>query len=129
MDLTTPAVLFPAISLLLLAFTNRFLGLAQVIRSLHEKHRAQPDELIVAQIGSLRRRVRLIRSMQTLGVLSLILCTVCIFLIFVQQLRIAEYVFGASLVLMVGSLTLSLWEIHISVHALDLQLRDLEGKP
>ena len=126
MDLTTPAVLFPAISLLLLAYTNRFLGLAQLIRNLHEKHRAQPDEMIVAQLGNLRLRVRLIRSMQALGVLSLMLCTVCIWLIFVQQLRIAEYVFGTSLVLMVGSLALSLWEIQISVHALDLQLRDLE---
>src|SRR5262245_18558880 len=126
MDLTTPAVLFPAISLLLLAYTNRFLGLAALIRSLHDKHRAQSDELILAQLGNLRLRVRLIRSVQALGVLSLILCTVCIFLLFVQQLRIAEYVFGVSLLLMVGSLGLSLWEIQISVHALDLQLRDLE---
>ena len=129
MDLTTPAVLFPAILLLLLAYTNRFLALAALIRSLHDKQRSQPDDLIVAQLGNLRHRVQLIRNMQALGVLSLLLCTACIFLLFVQQTRIAEYTFGASLLLMVGSLGLSLWEIQISVHALDLQLRDLaEGK-
>jgi hypothetical protein len=128
MDLTTPAVLFPAISLLLLAYTNRFLALAALIRSLHDKHRAQPDELIVAQLGNLRHRVLLIRNMQAFGVLSLLLCTGCIFLLFIQQPRIAEYVFGASLLLMVGSLALSLWEIQISVTALNLQLRDLEER-
>ncbi len=128
MDLTTPAVLFPAISLLLLAYTNRFLALAALIRSLHDKHRAQPDELIVAQLGNLRHRVLLIRNMQAFGVLSLLLCTACIFLLFIQQPRIAEYVFGASLLLMVGSLALSLWEIQISVTALNLQLRDLEER-
>jgi hypothetical protein len=127
MDLTTPAVLFPAISLLLLAYTNRFLALATLIRSLHDKHRAQPDDLIVAQLGNLRHRVLLIRNMQALGVLSLLLCTACIFLLFIQKPRIAEYVFGASLLLMVGSLALSLWEIQISVKALNLQLRDLEA--
>jgi hypothetical protein len=126
MDLTPPAVLFPAISLLLLAYTNRFLALAALIRSLHDKHRAQPDDLIVAQLGNLRHRVLLIRNMQALGVLSLLFCTACIFLFFVQRPRIAEYVFGASLLLMVGSLTLSLWEIQISVNALNLHLRDLE---
>src|SRR5690349_13057707 len=124
MDLTTPAVLFPAISLLLLAYTNRFLALAALIRSLHDKHRSQPDDLIVAQLGNLRHRVLLIRNMQALGVLSLLFCTACIFLLFIQRPQIAEYVFGASLILMVGSLALSLWEIQISVNALNLQLSD-----
>jgi hypothetical protein len=128
MDLTTPAVLFPAISLLLLAYTNRFLALAALIRSLHDKHRAQPDEVLVAQLSNLRHRVLLIRNMQALGVLSLLLCTACIFLLFIQQPRIAEYTFGISLLLMAGSLALSLWEIQISVTALNLQLRDLEER-
>jgi hypothetical protein len=73
--------------------------------------------------------VLLIRNMQALGVLSLLLCTACIFLLFIQRPQIAEYVFGASLLLMVGSLALSLWEIQISVNALNLQLRDLEDRP
>lgn len=128
MDLTTPAVLFPAISLLLLAYTNRFLALAALIRNLHDKHLAQPNDLIVAQLGNLRHRVQLIRNMQALGVLSLLLCTVCILLLFVEQTLIAKITFGISLLLMVASLGLSLREIQISVDALNLQLRDLEGR-
>ena len=31
-DVSTPSILFPAISLLLLAFTNRFLALANLIQ-------------------------------------------------------------------------------------------------
>jgi hypothetical protein len=126
MDLTTPAVLFPAISLLLLAYTNRFLALAALIRSLHDRHLANPSELIVAQIGNLRYRVILIRNMQALGVLSLLLCTICIFLLFIQQVLIAKVTFGFSLLLMAGSLALSLHEIQVSINALKLQLRDLE---
>jgi hypothetical protein len=126
MDLTTPAVLFPAISLLLLAYTNRFLALAALIRSLHDKHRQAPDERLVAQLGNLRYRVLLIRNMQALGVLSLLLCTFCVFLLFIEQVQIAKVTFGISLALMVGSLGLSLWEIQISVNALNVQLEDLE---
>ncbi|WP_425617079.1 DUF2721 domain-containing protein [Anatilimnocola sp. NA78] len=126
MELTSPAILFPAISLLLLAYTNRFLALAALIRSLHDRHSAKPDELIVAQIGNLRYRVHLIRNMQAFGVLSLLLCTVCVFLLFVNQVMVAKVTFGASLLLMVGSLGLSFHEIQVSVNALNLQLRDLE---
>ena len=73
-DLTTPALLFPAISLLLLAYTNRFLHLAQLVRNLHAAYHQEPDALIIGQIANLRRRIVLIRNMQVLGVLSLFLC-------------------------------------------------------
>jgi hypothetical protein len=126
MDLTTPAVLFPAISLLLLAYTNRFLALSALVRSLHEKYQTSRDPLIAAQIGNLRYRVALIRSMQALGVLSLLVCVSCMMLLFAQQLILAKFAFGASLVLMALSLAFSFWEIQISVNALNLQLRDLE---
>jgi len=126
MDLTTPAVLFPAISLLLLAYTNRFLGLASLIRSLHDRHQAQPDPLIPAQIGNLRFRVLLIRNMQAVGVLSLLVCVICMLLLFATQQQLAMIAFGISLVLMAVSLSISLVEIQISVNALNLQLQDLE---
>ncbi|EAQ77009.1 DUF2721 domain-containing protein [Blastopirellula marina] len=126
MDLTAPAVLFPAISLLLLAYTNRFLALAALIRTLHDRHLAHPDQLIVAQIGNLRLRVILIRNMQIFGVLSLLLCTICMFLLFFGWKLVAEVTFGASLLLMTASLAISIYEIQISVDALNLQLRSLE---
>jgi hypothetical protein len=126
MDLTTPAVLFPAISLLLLAYTNRFLGLATLIRSLHDRHQARPDQRLVAQIGNLRYRVLLIRNMQAAGVLSLFVCVTCMMLLFAGQELLAKCAFGLSLVLMAVSLAISLVEIQISVNALNLQLGDLQ---
>lgn len=123
--LGTPALLFPAISLLLLAFTNRFLALASLIRDLHSRYRASHDVSLKGQIANLRRRVVLIRNMQAAGVASLFLCVLCMFLLFAGIELAAQYVFGASLVLMMISLSLSVWEIQISVKALNIQLSDL----
>jgi hypothetical protein len=125
-DLTTPALLFSTISLLLLAYTNRFLALATVIRTLHRGYRENPDPVAAAQIANLRRRVNLIRDMQTLGVASLLSCTVCMGLLFAGLVFLGKVVFAISLVLMVGSLTISLIEIRMSVGALNLQLSDME---
>jgi len=125
-NLTTPAPLFPAISLLLLAFTNRFLALAAVIRHLHDRYQSNPDQGIAQQIGNLRHRIILIRNMQVFGVLSLLLCVVCMFVLFAGYRLSGEILFAISLVLMMVSLGLSVREIQISVHALNLQLSDLE---
>lgn len=125
-DLTTPALLFSTISLLLLAYTNRFLALATVIRTLHREYQKSPNPVAAAQIANLRKRVNLIRDMQTLGVASLLLCTVCMGLLFAGMVLVGKVVFVISLLLMVGSLTLSLVEIRMSVGALNLQLSDLE---
>lgn len=127
-DLTTPALLFPAISLLLLAFTNRFLALAALIRSLHDRYEANPDDILVAQIGNLRYRIMLIRNMQALGVSSLLLCVVCMFLLFAGQLLLGKVVFAVSLILMIASLGLSIREIQVSVNALNLQLQTLQNR-
>ena len=125
-DLTTPSLLFPAISLLLLAYTNRFLALASLIRSLHARYQSERDAGILAQIGNLRRRVALIRSMQSLGAGSLLLCVVCMFVLFAGLEAAGKVVFACSLVLMMASLAVSIWEIWISVGALNIQLSDLE---
>ena len=128
-NLTTPALLFPAISLLLLAYTNRFLTIATLIRSLHSKYKEDPDKRIWGQIKNLRLRVKLIRNMQALGVLSLLLCVVCMFVIFSGNLPLAEFIFGISLILLILSLAVSAWEIQISVKALSIQLSDIEESP
>lgn len=125
-DLTTPALLFPAISLLLLAFTNRFLALATLIRSLHDRYQATPDQHIIDQISNLRYRVMLIRNMQIFGILSLLLCVICMFTLFSGHMLLGKVIFGISLLLMILSLGLSVREIQVSVHALELQLGDLE---
>ena len=124
--LTTPALLFPALSLLLLAYTNRFLALANLIRELHRRYQTEPDAGVAGQLANLRRRVYIIRDMQALGIASLFGCVLCMFLLFAGQMFAGELVFGAALVLMLLSLALSFWEILISVDALKLQLQDME---
>jgi hypothetical protein len=130
MELTiqTPALLFPAISLLLLAFTNKFLAIANLIRNLvsdYEKHR---HNLLMTQIASLKRRLQLIRWMQVFGISSMLLCVVTMFLIYENAQMSAKALFGISLLLMIISLLLSLVEIILSAGALHLILRDLEEK-
>jgi lysylphosphatidylglycerol synthetase-like protein (DUF2156 family) len=126
LSLSTPALLFPAISLLLLAFTNRFLALANLIRQLHASYKSDPDEILFGQIANLRYRINLIRDMQAFGVSSLLLCVVCMLVLFLGLAEIGKWIFAASLVLMAIALAISIREIQISVGALDLQLKDLE---
>lgn len=128
LTLTTPALLFPTISLLLLAYTNRFLAIASVIRNLHAKYESQPSENILGQIESLRQRVRLIRNMQALGIGSLFLCVLSMIVIYVGWQAGGKLVFGASLVLLLISLGVSFREIQLSVNALNLQLKDLRRR-
>lgn len=120
-----PGLLFPAISLLMLAYTNRFLGLASVARHLLEVHGDMPDKSVQYQIHNLRQRIQLIRYAQVVGVLSLVMCTVSLFLLFVGNQFLAQLAFGCALLLMVASLMLSLREIHMSARALDLALEKM----
>jgi len=129
LTLTTPALLFPAISLLLLAYTSRFLTLANLIRELHRSYKANPDEIIFGQLENLRYRVRVIRNMQIYGVASFFGCTLSMFALFAGLEIVGQYLFGASLVLLMVSLALSLREVQVSVGALNLHLSDLEKKP
>lgn len=124
--LTTPALLFSAISLILLAYTNRFLGYASLIRGLHEKFKVDQSEVLMGQITNLRKRLYLTKNMQILGVGSLFVCVATMFLIFVGEQTIAVWMFGIALLMMIASLGLSIYEIQISVKALDFHLSDME---
>ncbi|MDF7799969.1 DUF2721 domain-containing protein [Pontiellaceae bacterium B1224] len=126
LTLTTPALLFSAISLILLAYTNRFLSYAALVRQLHETFRNNPEDVLRQQIENLRTRLYLIRAMQVLGVSSLLLCVLCMFLIYVNWIGTAEIVFGAALLLLIASLGASIHEILISVRALELHLSDMQ---
>jgi hypothetical protein len=125
-DLSTPALLFPAISLLLLAYTNRYLGIADVIRGLHRQMNESNKEQIVRQISNLRLRIKLTIWMQILGVLSISFCVLAMFLLFVDSVLLGQVMFLISLLLMMLSLAVSLYELKISGHALNIQLEDLE---
>ena len=126
LTLTTPALLFPAISLLLLAYTNRFLTLAALIRDLYARYKADPDPKIIGQLANLRYRIVIIRNMQAFGVSSFFLCVLCMFVLFAGQPALGKWIFGLSLVLLLVSLGLSLREIQVSIDALTLQIEDVE---
>ncbi|MDC7702518.1 DUF2721 domain-containing protein [Vogesella indigofera] len=125
LNLTTPALLFPAISLLLLAYTNRYLALSSIVRGLYDDYQQQPSDKIVRQIGTLRRRIALIKWMQSMGVASLFLCVVAMFLIYTGWPQAAQMTFGASLLLLISSLGMSLLELRMSTDALNILLSDL----
>lgn len=127
LTLTTPALLFSAISLIMLAYTNRFLAYASVIRSLHDKYLKEKDSLLMAQIKNIKQRLYLTRSMQIFGISSLLLCVLTMFLIYIEQNMLAIWVFGLALVLLIISLALLIIEIQISVKALEHHISDIEG--
>ena len=126
--LTTPSLLFSAISLILLAYTNRFLSYASVVRALKEKHQQTHDPKDIAQIANLRKRLYLTRSMQILGILSLLLCVIAMFFIYVSWQVFAAWIFGIALLLLAASLCVCIWEINISVKALEIYLEDISSK-
>ena len=128
LDLTTPSLLFSAISLILLAYTNRFLSYASVVRALKEKHQQTHDPKDNAQIAKLRKRLYLTRSMQILGILSLLLCVIAMFFIYVSWQVFAAWIFGIALLLLAASLCVCIWEINISVKALEIHLEDISSK-
>jgi hypothetical protein len=124
---TTPALLFPAISLLLLAYTNRFLALANLVRKLHDEYkRGEQSKIIIKQIHSLRRRIRLVRYMQALGVFSFLCCVVTMYTIYMEWNEAVRYEFALSLLTLLASLIISLFEITMSTKALELELSDIE---
>jgi hypothetical protein len=124
--LTTPSLLFPAISLLMLAYTNRFLTIATIIRNLHDRYRTDANENLLGQIANLRYRIYLIRNMQIFGVLSLLFCVISMMALFAGWISGGKWTFVIALVLMMVSMLISLRELQISVGALDLLLRELE---
>lgn len=127
MTLTTPALLFPAISLLLLAYTNRFLTLAQLIRKLADEERDNHHDVTTRQILLLRKRITLTKRMQVAGVLSFLLCTLSMFALFLSLELFGMLLFGISLLSLSTSLVFSLWEVMISTNALNVQLQDIEA--
>lgn len=126
LHLTTPALLFPAISLLFLAYTNRFLVLAQLIRQLHGNNRDEVKDIVARQLKNLRQRLVLMKWMQALGVTSFLFCASSMGAIFLGAPGIGQGLFGASLACLTASLVVSLYEVGVSTVAIELELSDLE---
>ena len=126
-SINTPALLFPAITLMMLAYTNRFLALSTLIRKLHAEYkRIHGDhEVLMAQIKNLKRRLVLVKQMQALGVISFFFCVLSILSVYIQYENLAFAIFGLSLLTLLLSLALSLHEIFISTRALEIELKDM----
>lgn len=128
LNIETPALLFSATSLILLAYTNRFLTIATIIRGLKKTYDEKENVSILGEIRNLNLRLTLIRYMQMFGVLSLFLSVFAMLLLFLEHQIFSIYLFGLSLLSLLISLGISFWEISISVRALRLHLSDLVDK-
>lgn len=128
LTLTTPSLLFSAVSLIMLAYTNRFISYAQLVRNLAQDYQLHPSDDLQAQIQNLRKRLYLIQLMQVLGIVSLFLCVITMFLIYIGLYTPAVYVFGLGLFSLIASLGVSIQEITISVKALEIHLSKIENK-
>jgi len=126
LTLITPTFLFSAISLLLLAYTNRFLSYAQLVRALKDKYMEDHSAITKAQIINLRRRLYLTKNMQLSGVGSLLLCVATMFFIYIGMQTVSVYIFGAALLLLIISLTMVIAEVRISAKSLEIYLGDME---
>ncbi|SEJ49727.1 Protein of unknown function [Cyclobacterium xiamenense] len=128
LQLSTPGLLFSAITLLMLAYTNRFLAMANLIRGLHKKYleSSSQEKAIIGQIKNLRKRLNMIKNMQIFGVLSFLLCVICMFLLYQEFITAANWVFMGSMLCLLISLAISLAELQISTNALNLELLDME---
>lgn len=128
MTITTPSLLFPAISLLMLAYTNRFVVLTNVIRQLSNLEDAPSKAVVTRQIDNLRVRIRVIRQMQAFGVLSFVFCTLSMFALLLGSVLTGKALFAASLIFLVISLLFSLYEVHISTAAINVELEKFDAK-
>ncbi len=122
---TSPALLFPAVSLILLAYTNRFHSLATLLRQLLEQYRRGPTHSLYLQLENLLVRLKLIRWMQALGILSVMLAVVCMLVLFERAQGWGTGLFVLSLLSLIASLCVSLYETHLSIGALKVQVQEV----
>ena len=126
LTLITPTLLFSAVSLIMLAYTNRFLSYAQLVRTLKDRYMEDRSKVTHAQIQNLRKRLNLTRNMQVFGVLSLLLCVVTMFLIYINLQFLSAIIFAIALILFIVSLALSVWELLLSTKSLNIYLSDMD---
>jgi hypothetical protein len=128
LSVNIPALLFPAISLIMLAYTNRFLALSNRVRMLHDKYQViEQRHIVFGQIKNLKYRIKLVQNMQTYGVATLLSSILCMFFIFIEYQAVAKFIFAVSLITFSISIFLSLIEIRLSTKAIELELSDMEG--
>lgn len=124
--ISTPALLFSTVSLLYIGYTNRFMSIANLVRSLKDKFLETHDESLLRQISNLRRRIVLIRNMQLQGISALFCSVLSIISIYFKHQHTGEFFFGAGLLLLCLSMISAVREVLISVDALNIELSQIE---
>ena len=127
LTLITPTFLFSAVSLILLAYTNRFLAYTSLVRNLKVKYMENKSSVTKAEIENLKKRLKLTRLMQLYGVASLLLCVATMFLIYIGLQTVSAAIFAVALLFLITSLALSVWEIIISSKSIQIHLSDMEA--
>jgi len=127
LTLITPTFLFSAVSLILLAYTNRFLAYTSLVRNLKVKYMENKSSVTKAEIENLKKRLKLTRLMQLYGVASLLLCVATMFLIYIGLQTVSAAIFAVALLFLITSLALSVWEINISSKSIQIHLSDMEA--
>jgi hypothetical protein len=127
LTLSIPALLFPAISLSMLAYNARYLAIAGLIRQLHQKYQETASPAVGLQVKQLSKRLSIIKNMQAVAILSFLFSVITMFLIYIELDFWANLVFGVSLLALMISLVLSLIEVQLSTKALGIQLKDLDA--
>ncbi|PKA98369.1 uncharacterized protein DUF2721 [Flavobacteriaceae bacterium MAR_2009_75] len=127
LTLSIPALLFPAISLTMLAYNARYLAIAALIRQLHQKYQETESAAIALQVKQLRKRLSIIKNMQATAIFSFLLAVITMSLIYIELTFWANLIFGISLLALMVSLILSLIEVQLSTRALSIQLENMES--
>jgi len=128
LTLSIPALLFPAISLSMLAYNARYLAIAALIRQLHKQYQEKASRVLGIQVRQLERRLKIIKNMQAVAILSFLFSAITMFLIYIEQDFWANLIFGISLLALMISLVLSLIEVQLSTNSLKIQLSDMGDK-
>ena len=127
LTLTIPALLFPAISLMMLAYNARYLAIAALIRQLHKEYRETPSKILGLQVKQLQKRLSIIKNMQAVAIISFLFSAITMLLVYVELAFWANTAFGISLLALILSLIMSLVEVQLSTKALGIQLEDMEN--
>jgi hypothetical protein len=126
-----PAILFPAIPLMMINFGNRYSTMSALIRRIHDEFVSRPEmppenaERYLGQIATLRRRLYLVRAMQTMAATAFFLNLATMLAIYARLPLPAHGLFTVVLAFMMAAMLLFVVEIQISAKALELHLSDV----
>ena len=134
LDLTTAALMFPAIPFLMLTFGTRFTVVSELIRKIHDEYAAEINlddvrtKRMLGEISTLKKRLLMIQINQTLTSLSFFVNLLTIFGLFMGYQYLSKLLFAIVLILLMLAIILFIVEIGIATKSLNLHLEDLDSQ-